>query len=111
MSEIIKPRSAAPPLPRCSLFEYLFPTSGSKEVSPAAKLDDSAVAFIDGLTDRKLTRAQVKDGALRLAGGLKKLGLNHGDVACIHGLNSLEWVNAIMGCQAARVIVSPANFA
>jgi long-subunit acyl-CoA synthetase (AMP-forming) len=69
------------------------------------------VAFIDGLTDRKLTRAQVKDGALRLAGGLKKLGLKTGDVACIHGLNSLEWINAMLGCQAARVIASPANFA
>ena len=111
MSDIIKPLTAAPVLPKCSSFEYLFPSAGSKEFSPAAGLDDSAVAFIDGLTDRRLTRRQVKENALRLASGLKKMGLKHGDVACVHGLNTLEWLNALLGCQAARVIFSPANFA
>jgi len=110
MSEIIQSLTPAPVLPKCSLFEYVFPSARSRQYSPAAQVDDASVAFIDGLTDRKLTRGQVKENALRLAGGLRKMGMKHGDVACIHGLNSLEWINAMMGCQAARVITSPANF-
>ena len=104
MSNIIRPILKAPPLPECSLFDYIFPPNRDKN-------DDTLTGFIDGLTGRKVTRGQVYDSALRLARGLQKLGLDKGDVACIHGLNSVEWVNALMGCQAARMIVSPANYA
>lgn len=98
---IIQSVHRVPTLPRCSLFDYIFPGVGNYEDT----------AFIDGLTGRAVTRGQVQDHALRLAGGLQRLGLNRGDVACIHALNSIEWINALMGCQAARVIVSPANYA
>ncbi|WVQ85050.1 hypothetical protein IAT38_007214 [Cryptococcus sp. DSM 104549] len=96
-----------PPLPKSSSFEYLFPKSGEYKYYPKPR--GSKVAFIDGLTGRSVTREEVEQQGLALAGGLKKLGLKKGDVACIFGLNSLEWVNACYGCQAAGVITSSAN--
>ncbi|RSH83648.1 hypothetical protein EHS25_005552 [Saitozyma podzolica] len=90
MSRIHGPGYTAEPiLPRCSVFEYLFPTGQASYPSP----DPKGVAYID---------------APRL--GTEMLGLKRGDVACVYGMNSLEWVNAAMGCQAAGIIVSPTNY-
>lgn len=109
MSNILFPALPAPYLPKCSLFHYLFPPTSLKTGYEAP--DHNGDALIDGLTGRKLTRGQVHHQALRLAGGLRRLGISRGEVACLYGLNSLEWVNALLGCQAARVIVSPASYA
>ncbi|WVQ85014.1 hypothetical protein IAT38_007178 [Cryptococcus sp. DSM 104549] len=98
-----------PPLPRASVFDYLFPPSGTPTAFPTPKRD--IPAFIDGLTGRTLTRGDIEAEALALAGGLAKLGVKKGEVACLFGMNSLEWVNACLGCQARGVVVSPANYA
>ncbi|WVQ85051.1 hypothetical protein IAT38_007215 [Cryptococcus sp. DSM 104549] len=98
-----------PPLPKISSFEYFFPNSGEYKYYPKPR--GSKNAFIDGLTGRAVTRDDIHQQALALAGGLKKLGLKKGDVACIFGLNSLEWVNSCFGAQAAGVVISSANAA
>lgn len=104
---------SSPQLPRCSVFEFLFPKSKQYNYFPAPASDPLGVkkAFIDGLTGNAVTREQVEEQALALAGGLKKLGVKTGEVACLFGMNSLEWINALFGCQALGVITSPANYA
>lgn len=96
-------------LPECSLFDYLF--HGDVGVSPLPKFDPSLPAYIDGLDGRTLTRGQVEDSSLRLVTGLRALGVGRNDVACLWGVNSLEWVRTAYGCMAAGVTVSPANYA
>lgn len=96
-----------PFLPNTSVFHYLFPDVVGG--SPLAPLDPSLPAYIDGLDGRVLTRGDVVDGALRLATGVRSLGVGRGDVALLWGLNSLEWARAIYGCFAAGLTVSPAN--
>jgi hypothetical protein len=97
----------APPLPRQSIFEYLFP---STPTSSYARQDKQAVSYIDAATGRSVTRGDLEVQAKRLATGLRGVGMKRGDVACIFGLNSLEWINAMFGSQAAGLRVSPANY-
>ncbi|WVQ73380.1 hypothetical protein IAR50_002951 [Cryptococcus sp. DSM 104548] len=102
-----------PRLPRSSVFDYLFPADSKYSFYPAPRPNPHGhrKAFVDARTGRAVTRAQVGEHAVALAGGLKKLGLQAGDVACLFGMNSIEWVNALLGCQALGVITSPANYA
>ncbi|BEI80357.1 hypothetical protein CcaverHIS002_0108860 [Cutaneotrichosporon cavernicola] len=96
-----------PFLPNTSVFHYLFPDVVGG--SPLAPLDPSLPAYIDGLDGRVLTRADVVDGALRFATGVRSLGVGRGDIALLWGLNSLEWARAMYGSFAAGLTVSPAN--
>lgn len=98
-----------PPLPEVGLFNYLFPEKPGD--SPLQQFDPSIPAFIDGATDRTVTRGELKETSLRLATGIGALGLKRGDVACLWGLNSIEWALAAYGCMAAGLTVSPANYA
>lgn len=97
----------APYLPQCSVFNYLFPEQGG----PLPTFDSTLPAYIDGLDGRVLTRGDVEDRALRLASGLRNLGLRRGDVAALWGVNSLEWATAVFGSLAAGLAISPANVA
>ena len=97
-----------PPLPRSSVYNYLFPPDPKKAAYPVPPPDTPA--FIDGHTGRTVTRGDLDVQARRLAGGLKQLGVKQGDRAAIFGMNSLEYVNALLGCQAALLVVSPCNF-
>lgn len=98
----------APELPESSLIQYLIGGAGQ---TPLQQFDDSLPAFIDGFTGKALTRGQLKDGALRLAGALGKLGLGKGSTVCIWGPNSVNWARAAFGAMAAGVTISPANAA
>ncbi|KAL1413142.1 hypothetical protein Q8F55_000891 [Vanrija albida] len=96
-----------PPLPQSSMFHYLFPQEAGD--SPLPFHPPGLPAFIDGISGRELSRAEIEDSALRLITGLRDLGLQRDDVACIWSLNSLEWIQALFGCMAAGLTVSPAN--
>lgn len=96
-----------PHLPKSSMFHYLFPQEAGD--SPLPFHPPGLPAFIDGISGRELTRAEIEDSALRLITGLNDLGLKRDDVACIWSLNSLEWIQALFGCMAAGLVVSPAN--
>ncbi len=102
------PITTSPPLPRQSIFTYLFPSPSGPSSYPTR--DPDAPLFIDGLTDRTLSNRDVESGARRLATGLRRLGMKRGDVACVFGYNSLEWLNAVYGCLAAGVVVSTVNY-
>lgn len=96
------------PLPKCSLFDYLFPPAGLNTGYKAP--DPKRPAFIDGLNGRTVTRHEVYEQARKLGGGLRKLGMQKDDVALITGYNSLEWLNALFGSHAAGLKVSPASY-
>lgn len=108
MALIHKSPFPTPPLPRQSVFHYLFPYD--KSASPYPVPDPDTVSFIEYTTDRRVTRGELESQAKRLATGLRGLGMQRGDVACIFSTNSLEWINAMFGCQAAGIRVSPASF-
>ncbi|RSH86366.1 uncharacterized protein EHS24_004615 [Apiotrichum porosum] len=99
----------APFLPQQSIFDYLLPSHPG--VSPLPDWDPSLPAFIDASDGRTLSRADLRENALRLKTGLNALGVKRGNVACLWGMNSLEYVQAVYGCLAAGVVVSPANVA
>ena len=109
MSAIYRSPFPEPILPKQSIFHYLFPSQNNELPYPLPSPD--TVSFIEAATDRCITRGQLESQAKKLASGLRSLGLKRGDVACIFGTNSLEWINAMLGCQAAGVRVTPANFA
>lgn len=102
-------RYPAPPLPKTSIFHYLFPER--PEDSPIHVHPPSTPAFIDGKTGTTLTRGELEDSALRIATGLRNLGIGKGSTALLIGPNSLDWIVAAYGLQAAGVCVSPANTA
>lgn len=102
---VIESLHKSPTLPKCSIFEYLF---GQGDSYPTPNPDGPA--FIDGFTGRSLTRAEVGLQARRLASGIMSLGVKRGDVMCIFGMNSHEWINALLGGQAAGLVVSPASY-
>lgn len=105
------PDIASLKLPRCSVFDYLFlPKVKGKQTSYYPQPNPDGVAYIDGLTGEKVRRGEVEDQARRLASGLRRLGLEGGDVVCLFGMNSLEWINALFGSQAAGLVVSPASY-
>ncbi|BEI81478.1 hypothetical protein CcaverHIS002_0206380 [Cutaneotrichosporon cavernicola] len=108
MPEVIyDPNYPAPDvLPESGFYDYLF-----GDESPLGKFDKSLPAYIDGLDGRVLTRGGLENSCLRLVSGLRALGVQRNDVACLWGLNSLEWARTAYGCLAAGVTVSPANYA
>ncbi|WVO18078.1 hypothetical protein L204_105778 [Cryptococcus depauperatus] len=113
MDQVYTSSLPVPELPKTLIFDYLFPRTKRYNYYPApvANPDGTKKAFIDGLSGRAVTRDEVEEQALALADGLKKIGIMAGDVVCILGMNSLEWVNALLGCQALGAIASPANYA
>jgi fatty-acyl-CoA synthase len=58
---------------------------------------------------RRLTWAQLSDGADRVARGLWSLGLRRGDRAGLWSTNCLEWVMLQMGCARAGVALVNVN--
>ncbi|WOO77514.1 putative 4-coumarate--CoA ligase 1 [Vanrija pseudolonga] len=98
-----------PVLPKVGTFTYFFPEKEGDSPLPAEALDPNIVSFIDGLTGRELRRGQLEDSALRLATGLRSIGISRGQTTCLFAPNSLEWVIAILGFQAAGVTISPPN--
>ncbi|TXT14831.1 uncharacterized protein COLE_01024 [Cutaneotrichosporon oleaginosum] len=99
----------APFLPQQSIFDFLLPPGPG--VSPIPDWSPAQPLFIDGLDGRVITRGELRDNALRIASGLRAVGVKRGDTACIWGFNSLEYVQAGYALMAAGVIASPANAA
>lgn len=101
----------APPLPRMSVFHYLFPPVQKGKVQRWYNAPDPrAVAFVEALSGRRLYREEINVQAAWMSNGMRKVGMKRGDVVCIFGLNSIEWIGACFGSQATGCIVSPANY-
>ncbi|TXT13392.1 hypothetical protein VHUM_00759 [Vanrija humicola] len=98
-----------PPLPKVGTFTYFFPEKEGDSPLPAAVRDPNLVSFIDGLTGRELKRGELEDKALRFASGLRSIGIGRGQTTCLFAPNSLEWIIALFGFQAAGVCTSPPN--
>ena len=93
--------SSHPPIPviRRSIFTYLFEDEWENEGGIP-----SGPAYIDAGTTQTLSRHHVRDGALKLAWGLRNLvllnserGLRRGDTVMLMSPNSLSWPLALFG--------------
>ncbi|GAA5916694.1 hypothetical protein JCM6882_002270, partial [Rhodosporidiobolus microsporus] len=91
-------------LPECSVWEKVW--SNPKGES------DSAVAIIDGMTGRKMSRIELRTLAQRLAHGLRNVAsLSPGDVVCLFSPNSFYYHAFVLATQCAGVVFSGANAA
>ncbi|KAJ9093122.1 hypothetical protein QFC19_008465 [Naganishia cerealis] len=101
---IVRSPLADIPLPPLqSFFNYYLP---SKPRYP------DYTAFIDGVTGRNITVAQLRRDSLRLGLGIQdllKLSLSPQTVAVIYSPNSIDFVQIFYGCQSTKVITSLAN--
>ncbi|KAK1925864.1 AMP binding protein [Papiliotrema laurentii] len=112
LSKMYQDPRTPPPLPRTSVFHYLFPPKRKGEhLRYYPEPDPRVIAYIDGLTGRELYRHHIPVQAMWLATGLARLGLKRGDVMGLFGMNSLDWIEGCMGGQALNLIVSPINYA
>ncbi|CAG8662257.1 10304_t:CDS:2, partial [Funneliformis mosseae] len=89
-------------IPSVGIFQYVF--------SNPNKVSEDKPIFIDGLTDKKLTFAELKSNAKKFAAGLQdKVGFKRGDVLSIFSPNQVDYPTVIFGTIAAGGKVSPAN--
>lgn len=104
MSSIVcSPLPDVPTPPLQSFFEHYLPARPRYPDYPA---------FVDGLTGRSITVAELREDALRLGMGLRnKLQLTeHKDtVAVIYSSNSVDFAQIFYGCQSIKIITSLAN--
>jgi long-chain acyl-CoA synthetase len=61
------------------------------------------------LGGRRVTYAQLWDGARRVAGGLRDAGVEHGDRVAVQLPNGIDWLLAFWGTHLAGGIVVPMN--
>ncbi|GAA5989659.1 hypothetical protein JCM10908_000577 [Rhodotorula pacifica] len=91
-------------LPECSVWEKVW--------SNPNKVSDDATAVIDGPSGRKLSRAELRDYAQRLAHGLRNTArLSAGDVICLFSPNTLYYHMTVIASQCAGLVFSGANAA
>jgi acyl-CoA synthetase (AMP-forming)/AMP-acid ligase II len=64
---------------------------------------------IDEIGGERVTYRQLWDRAVRVAGGLKDLGIERGDRVAIRLGNGLDWCLAFFGIQLAGAIAVPVN--
>lgn len=67
------------------------------------------VATVDHLTDRLFTSSWIKESAVRVASGLRRLGLRQGDTVLVFCSNSPEYTVTILACAALGLVISTAN--
>lgn len=112
MAKVYESDIYPPHVPRGSVFHYLWPPQEKGEVDWSFPVPPpQSIAFIDGLTGRRLYREEIPTRAMWLASGMRKTGFMKGDTACIFGQNSLEWVEANFAIQSLTSVTSPANYA
>lgn len=112
MAKVYESDIYPPHVPRDSVFNYLWPQKEKGEIAEFyPRPDPQSIAFIDGITGRRLYREEIPTRSMWLSSGMRKNGFQRGDTACIFGQNSLEWVEANFAIQALTSITSPANYA
>ena len=73
----------------------------------AARAYPTRTALLDG--EESLTFAELHDAALRVAGGLRRRGLEPGDVVALHMPNTYWYLVAYYGALCAGLAVAPLN--
>ena len=69
----------------------------------------SDIALVDGLSGKEVSFAQLRDTSSKLSSGLRRLGLQRGDVLAVCAPNSIEFVNILFATMAAGGVVSTCN--
>lgn len=87
-----------------------YPRVGADAIlAGAARAYPERIALRDG--DETLTYAELRDRALRIAGGLRERGIEPGDAVALHMPNSLWFIVAYYGALCAGAAVAPVNTA
>lgn len=85
-------------------------TCNSSVLEDTNQLFADTVLFVDAITDRQYTYAEIKHAAIDFGKGLKGLlGWGKGDVLCLYTPNSIDTPILTWGTHWAGGIVSPAN--
>jgi acyl-CoA synthetase (AMP-forming)/AMP-acid ligase II len=71
--------------------------------------DASAVALVEVGGGASLSYGELWDRAARVAGGLRRDGIERGDRVALHLGNGIEWALAFFGAQLAGAVVVPVN--
>src|SRR5689334_6918465 len=87
--------------PRAALVDEL--------VLEAAAQHGDRPALIDARSGRRLTFAQLADGAVRLAAGLAEQGIGRGDRVTLVAANCPDYAVVLYGALAAGATVASAN--
>ncbi|XP_060065094.1 uncharacterized protein LOC132545422 [Ylistrum balloti] len=87
-------------IPSCSFAEYVFQYLDQHK---------DAVVLVDYLTNRSFTSSSVKESAIRVASGLRRLGLRQGDTVLVFSSNSPEYTVITLACAALGLVISTAN--
>jgi long-chain acyl-CoA synthetase len=74
----------------------------------SAERDAAAVAIVE-VGGRSLSYGELWQGAARVAGGLRKAGVERGDRVAIRLGNGADWVLAFFGSQLLGAVVVPVN--
>ncbi|QDY80197.1 class I adenylate-forming enzyme family protein [Streptomyces qinzhouensis] len=83
------------------------PVGADAFLTGAAGAYPERIALRDGA--ESMTYGELRDAALRVAGGLRARGLRPGDVAALHLPNTLWYVVAYYGALSAGLTVAPLN--
>ncbi|GAA2120817.1 AMP-binding protein [Kitasatospora saccharophila] len=96
------------PWPKNMPLSFDYPEVGADAfLAGAARAYPDRAALLDG--DETLTFAELHDGALRVAKGLRDRGLEPGDAVALHMPNSLWYIVAYYGALCAGLAVAPIN--
>lgn len=96
--------SPAPFLVQMSAFDFLLP--GAEGISPLPDYAACLPALVDASGDRSIRRGELRSLSLRLAEGLRSLGVRKGDTALV-SVDGVEGGLGLMACLAAGVVASP----
>ena len=73
------------------------------------EVDSAKAALIDGSTERVITYAELHDHVQRIARGLRRLGVDRGDVVAVFGPSSPDYVATFYGVTAAGATITSLN--
>ncbi len=103
-------------------FDYSDITRDSDGIAHYNSLPNSLVEMLRATVDKspdheaivelggpRVTYSQLWDGSSRVAGGLKRAGINRGDRVAIRLGNGLDWCFAFFGAQMAGAVAVPVN--
>ena len=67
------------------------------------------IAMVDGLSERECSFAEMRDSTAKLSSGLRRMGLQKGDVIALCSPNSIDYPNMFLATLAGGGIVSTCN--
>ncbi|KAL8592057.1 hypothetical protein ACOMHN_032527 [Nucella lapillus] len=100
VSHIVRSPFPSIKVPEESFAEFYFSTT---------KQYGDFTALMDHLSGQQWTFRQLREAAVRVASGLRRLGLGQGDTLLVFAFNGPDFALLFLACAAAGIVVSSAN--